>query len=49
MLEIIAVVASGIAVIVSAAWYAKSTNAGHLFFMCCFVFSSAVFTYLAVT
>ncbi len=49
MLEIVAAVANGIAAIVSAAWYAKSKNAGHLFLMGCFLLSAAIFTYLAVT
>jgi hypothetical protein len=47
LLEIVAAVANGIVAVVSASWYAKSKNAGHLFFMICAGCSAAVFAYLA--
>jgi hypothetical protein len=48
-LEWVAAIASGIAGVVSASWFVKSKNKGHLFLASCFLLSAVIFTYLAAT
>jgi hypothetical protein len=48
MVEWIGAIASGIGCLVSAAWYSKSKNRGHLFMAVAFLVAAAGLGYLAI-
>jgi hypothetical protein len=47
ILEVVAAIANGIVAVVSASWYSKSKNSGHLFMAACAALSAGIFAYLA--